>query len=106
MKQFDDVPRGTSALGIVGLCTKCGLNPKTRTHLWCTECRRDYGKRQRVEQLTRAERRGFLLGARVMRDEVVALFMRLSDSGMNGVSAAQLVQARLQPDQLGVRRVE
>jgi len=91
---------------MTALCTKCGLNPKTRTHLWCAECRSEYGKRQRVDRLTRAERRGFLIGARLMRDEVVALFMRLGDSGMNGTAAAQLVQARLQPDQLGVPRLD
>lgn len=40
-----------------------------------------------------------------MKDAVIELLTRMGDRGMNGLAAAQLVDARLQPDQLGVPRL-
>lgn len=86
-------------------CTKCGLNPKSSKHLWCRKCRNEYGKREYRLRESRAQRRGFLLGARAMQDAVIALLTRLADSEMNGASAAQLVAARLDPVRLEPARV-
>lgn len=99
---MEHVPRGT--LG-VSLCCKCGLRPKLTSHLYCKNCKALANAQYYQHRLTKAERKGFLLGAQAMKDAITEMFNRMGDRGMNGFAAAQLVDARLQPDQLGVARL-
>lgn len=80
---------------MTSLCTKCGKNPKAKSHLWCKTCKNAAEKDRYWTWKRDAERRGFLAGARAMQQAAVSALEKLADAQMNGQAAANLVRLRV-----------
>lgn len=52
-------------------CTRCGVNPRSKSHDWCSDCRREKQAEYAEARDALFHRRGFVAGAIAMRGEIL-----------------------------------
>ena len=85
--QISKSPETCSNNGCVNLVDK----PAGKYPRWCGDCMTRYQKEHKILQLERKERRGFIQGARAMREILVDEFMKLPSSTFRGDEIAGLI---------------
>ncbi len=74
------------------LCTKCGIKEREPLQRWCPECQalymREYRRTSKKRQIIQCRNDG----AALLRIELIGVFQKIGLSGLNGVTAAEIIR--------------
>ena len=63
-------------------CSKCGENERAKNKPWCKECLATYQREYQDTKEEMAEKRGFALGAKAMRDAILVELTKHHPAGL------------------------
>ena len=74
------------------ICTKCAVEEREPGQRWCPSCQalymREYRRTSKKRQIIQCRNDG----AAILRLELITVFQRIGLSGLNGVTAAEIVR--------------
>jgi len=73
------------------LCSKCGKNPRAKSHDWCLECKAELQQRYNGDRNRMLKSQGYIQGVNDMREILAAEFARLGTAFFRGDECAALI---------------
>jgi len=80
------------------LCSKCGVNPPTTGHRWCSLCKTEQRSGSIEARVSQARASGFGEGIEAMRETLALEFaLRVGNSEVTGLEVAKVIRLAPRP---------